>query len=274
MNTQTQHGRGCVTHTTLCTPDTVHMVLEAPWLHGSLPGQFIMLRIQPDTDPLLRRPISLCAITPNGVELLFKIRGVGTERMAAWHEGHSVDIIGPLGNGFTPPPAHIPAWLVAGGIGIAPLICNARWLLSKCPDCDVRMYLGAGTSADIDAFAPFIPEGCELRIATEDGTRGERGFITDIISTDSNSNPDAIIYGCGPMPMLNTLANLARRTGQACQISLEAHMACGIGACLGCTVPALISGAPVQVRVCADGPVFDANIIFPNLQHDSGNPAD
>jgi dihydroorotate dehydrogenase electron transfer subunit len=263
MNMQAQQGQACVAHTTLCTPDTVHMVLDAPWLQWALPGQFIMLRIQPDTDPLLRRPISLCAVTPTGIELLFKIRGIGTQRMAAWPEGHTIDIIGPLGNGFTPPPAHIPAWLVAGGIGIAPLICDARWLLSNRPDCDVRMYLGAGTSADIDAYAPFIPEGCALHIATEDGTRGERGFVTDMLAADADSHPEAVLYGCGPMPMLNALATLARRTAQACQISLEAHMACGIGACLGCAVPAHSPDGPAYARVCADGPVFDAQRIFP-----------
>ena len=160
------------------------------------------------------------------------------------------------------PPANTAACLVAGGIGIAPLICHARWLLSNRPDCDVRMYLGAGTSADIDAFAPFIPEGCELRIATEDGTRGKRGFVTDMLAADANSNPEAVLYGCGPMPMLKALATLAHRTGQACQISLEAHMACGIGACLGCTVPAQTPNGPANVRVCADGPVFDAHLIF------------
>lgn len=238
------------------------MVLDAPWLQWALPGQFIMLRIQPDTDPLLRRPISLCAVTPNGVELLFKIRGIGTERMAAWPVGHTVDIIGPLGNGFTPPPPQIPAWLVAGGIGIAPLICNARWLLSNRPDCNVRIYLGAGTSADIDAFVPCIPEGCEVQIFTEDGTRGKRGFVTDMLTADAGSHPEAVLYGCGPMPMLKALATLAQQTGQSCQISLEAHMACGIGACLGCTVPAHTPDGSTNVRVCADGPVFDAHLIF------------
>ncbi len=259
---QAQHGQASLTHTTLKSPDTVHMILDAPWLKGTNPGQFVMIRIQEGTEPLLRRPISLCAVTPTGIELLFKIRGAGTERMSAWTVGHSVDIIGPLGNGFTLPLPKTPVCLVAGGIGIAPLICLARWLLAERPNCDVTMLLGTKTTNDCKAFESFIPKGCRLHIATEDGTRGERGFVTDILAANACSNPSAMIYGCGPMPMLSTLADLTRRTGQSCQISLEAHMACGIGACLGCTVSAHTPAGSANIRVCADGPVFDAQQIF------------
>jgi dihydroorotate dehydrogenase electron transfer subunit len=256
---QAQHGQARLAQKKLSAPDTVHMVLDAPWLNRAKPGQFVMLRVHNNTEPLLRRPISLCAVTPTGVELLFKICGTGTERMSAWPIGHQVDIIGPLGNGFTPPLPQTPVCLVAGGIGIAPLICMARWLLSNRPDCDVRMFLGTQTSTDIDAYTPFIPDGYTLQIATEDGSRGERGFVTDILAAASYSKPAAMIYGCGPMPMLEALADLTHRTGQTCQISLEAHMACGIGACLGCTVPT----GSTNVRVCADGPIFESHRIFP-----------
>jgi len=259
---QAQHGQARLTQKKLSGPDTVHMVLDASWLNKAKPGQFVMLRVHNNTEPLLRRPISLCAVTPTGIELLFKIRGSGTELMSAWPVGHTVDIIGPLGNGFTPALTQTPACLVAGGIGIAPLICMARWLLSKRPACDVRMFLGTQTSTDIDAYIPFIPDGCTLQIATEDGSRGEHGFVTDMLAADSSSNQTAMIYGCGPMPMLKALADLTRRTGQTCQISLEAHMACGIGACLGCTVPTHTPTGSTNVRVCAEGPVFDAHQIF------------
>jgi dihydroorotate dehydrogenase electron transfer subunit len=260
---QAQLGRASLAHKTFSNPDTVHMVLDAPWLSHARPGQFVMLRIQPDTVPLLRRPISLCDITPNGIEILFKIRGTGTELMAAWPVGHQVDIIGPLGNGFSPPSSQTSACLIAGGIGIAPLIGLARWLLAERPNCDIHLLLGTKTAAESDAFVPFIPEGCTLHIATEDGTRGEHGFVTDMLAAASYSKPAAMIYGCGPMPMLEALADLTSRTGQTCQISLEAHMACGIGACLGCTVPSHTSANSTNVRVCADGPVFEAHRIFP-----------
>jgi len=259
---QPQHGRARVAHTTLSAPDTMHIVLDAPWMQQAQPGQFIMLRIQPDTDPLLRRPFSLCAITPDGIELLFKICGTGTEHMASWPVGHSVDIIGPLGIGFSPPPPRTPVILVAGGIGIAPLIGLARWIKAEDSECDLRILLGTGSAAEIDAYLPLMPQGCTLRIATEDGTRGKRGFVTDILARETQ--PDTMFYGCGPMPMLQALAEITRTSGHSCQISLEAHMACGIGACLGCTVPANTENPAGNVRVCADGPVFDARRIFPS----------
>jgi dihydroorotate dehydrogenase electron transfer subunit len=260
---QPQHGQASLIHKKLSAPDTVHMVLDAPWLNRAKPGQFVMVRIDAGTEPLLRRPISLCAVTPTGIELLFKVSGSGTERMAAWPVSHLIDIIGPLGNGFTPPPPQTPISLVAGGIGIAPLICLARWLLFERPDCDITIFLGTKTSKECTALTPFIPERCRLHIATEDGTCGKPGFVTDILMTDSSPNPTGVLYGCGPMPMLSALADSARRTGQTCYISLEAHMACGIGACLGCTVPAHTSDGPAKVRVCADGPIFEAHQIFP-----------
>ena len=257
-----KHGEAILTHKTLSGPDTVHMVLDAPWLKGAKPGQFVMIRIQQDTEPLLRRPISLCAVTPSGIELLFKIRGCGTEHMAEWPVGHHIDIIGPLGNGFTPPPARTPACLVAGGIGIAPLIGLARWLLAERPDCDVHMLLGTKKADECTALRAFVPGECTLRIVTEDGSCGDHGLVTDILTAEQAESPAAMLFGCGPMPMLAALADLTFRTGQSCQISLEANMACGVGACLGCTIQAHGSGGPENVRVCADGPVFEAHRIF------------
>jgi len=239
------------------------MVLDAPWLQHALPGQFIMLRIQDATAPLLRRPVSVCSVTTAGAELLIKICGCGTEIMAGWPVGRAVDIIGPLGNGFPLPPTGTSAVLVAGGIGIAPLICLARWLVNSRPDCSVRILFGARTYGDCDALIPFIPATASLKIATEDGSRGERGLVTDFLDDESILRPDAVFYGCGPMPMLQTLAGLTRKAGRPCFVSLEAHMACGVGACLGCSIPAYKPLGPSQVTVCADGPVFDAGLIFP-----------
>ncbi len=260
----THHGIARIVTTALSGTDTVHLVLEAPWLLQARPGQFVMLRVGDGTAPLLRRPFSLCAVTHSGIELLVKIRGNGTERMARWPAGHAVDIIGPLGNGFQPPPAGTAsAVLVAGGIGLAPLVCLARWLRDNRPECAVRMLLGARTGTDCDALIPFIPPSCALQIATDDGSRGTRGLVTDLLEDAAVLRPAPVFYGCGPMPMLQALANCARRAGLPCFVSLEAHMACGVGACLGCTVPAITPRGPAQVRVCADGPVFDSRLIFP-----------
>lgn len=256
------HGTARILDKKLHGCDIVHMALEAPWLQRSLPGQFIMLRIPHAATLLLRRPISLCALTGKGVELLIKVRGTGTERIAEWPVGHSLDIIGPLGNGFQPPHG-ADAVLVAGGIGIAPLVCLARWLLDNRPDCKVRMLFGARSSAECDALTQFIPSACDLRIATEDGSHGVRGFVTDLLPADAGVRSGSVFYGCGPMPMLQALAGITRTTGSPCYVSLEAHMACGVGACLGCSVPAHTPEGPAYVRVCADGPVFEARQIFP-----------
>lgn len=258
-----QHAAAAIGRTTLIGDDTVHMVLDAPWLIHAHPGQFIMLRVGQDTAPLLRRPISLCAVSPAGAEILFKIRGTGTARMAAWPAGRKVDIIGPLGNGFDLPVSCRPVCCVAGGIGIAPLIFLAHQLLATRQDRIVHMFLGAATAAGIDALAPYIPESCILHAATEDGTRGCRGMVTDAVKNKQCDLLNAVYYGCGPMPMLESLAGLSRLAGAPCQISLESHMACGVGACLGCTVPAHTGTASINLRVCADGPVFSAEDIFP-----------
>ncbi len=258
-----QHDRARVISKTLSGPDTVHMVLSARWLHQAQPGQFVMLRVQAATDPLLRRPLSLCAVTPDGIELLFKIRGPGTEHMAAWPIGHTVDIIGPLGNGFPQPRPGTPIYLVAGGIGVAPLIGLARCLQDNRQAGSLCMVLGAKTAVDIHALTPFIPPQCTLHIATDNGTCGHRGLVTDTVASLLIPRADSIVYGCGPMPMLKALAALTRSAGQPCFVSLEAHMACGIGACLGCTIPTSTAHGPTQLRVCADGPVFEAERIFP-----------
>ena len=258
------HGQAIVVHKNLSGSDTVHMVLKAPWLNHARPGQFIMIRVHAGTAPLLRRPISLSAVTPQGIEILFKIRGTGTRHMALWPVGQLTDIIGPLGHGFDPPRPATPAFLVAGGIGVAPLIGLARWLRDNLTECPVHMLLGAATTSDIDCLVQFVPENCTLETAAEDGSSGHHGFVTDLLTLDKlKQQPQAMVYGCGPMPMLKTLATLSRSAGSPCQISLEAHMACGVGACLGCTVPVHTSDGQKQVRVCADGPVFDACHIFP-----------
>lgn len=243
-------------------PGTFHFVLHAPVLaRQSRPGQFVMIQVQDGTDPLLRRPISLSGISGDAVELLFQVKGRGTQFMAAWEPGRSVSLIGPLGNSFIIPDALKTAVLVAGGIGAAPLLYLAKTLVAL-RDLQRVFFFGAKTGRE-----RALVEGCivnedfEYIFVTEDGTQKFQGFVTDTLAGELERKKinakGACIYSCGPTPMLKKVALIAAAHSIPCQVSLEAHMACGVGACLGCVVEA--KGG--FKRVCADGPVFDSSVL-------------
>lgn len=211
------------------------------------------------TDPLLRRPISIMDVHPEGtVELLYKIVGRGTRLLSEYPMDAALDIVGPLGNGFHPPPVKHTAVLVGGGIGIPPLIFLAHHLAQR-KAIPVHAFLGARTSADIPLSGRFIEYGASVAVATENGETGFRGMVTEplirYLESDRPDNP--VIYACGPDPMLRVIKDISERRGIPARLSLEEHMGCGVGACLGCVVETT-SGF---LRVCKDGPVFDADII-------------
>ena len=230
------------------------------------PGQFIMLQVSEHTDPLLRRPFSVCSAQGAFVDILYKVVGKGTAAMASWQPEQRVSCIGPLGNGFTiaEPPAH--SYLVAGGIGIAPLLFLLETLVQHNSGGSIAVFMGGKTAADVAVLEDFsLLSQKHIQYATEDGSRGFQGLVTDLFSNHlteagRRSSQSACIYGCGPVPMLNVLSAIAERQGMECQVSLEASMACGIGACLGCAVKtkALAESAASYKRVCADGPVFNS----------------
>jgi dihydroorotate dehydrogenase electron transfer subunit len=249
-------------------PGTFHFVLKAPVLaRESRPGQFVMIRVQDGTDPLLRRPISLCGACGDAVELLFQVRGRGTELMAAWEPGRSVSLMGPLGNTFIIPDAIRTAVLVAGGIGAAPLLYLAK-TLAGLPDVHRTFFFGSKTAKE-RALVEVVPldEFFEYVCVAEDGAGKIQGFVTDAFSVElvrKKINAEgACIYSCGPSPMLKKVAQISADYSIPCQLSLEAHMACGVGACLGCVVETREG----YKRVCADGPVFDSSVL--GLNHDS-----
>lgn len=244
-------------------PGTVHFVLQAPRISAlSRPGQFVMVQVQDGTDPLLRRPISLCGANGDTVEFLVQVRGRGTRIMAAWEPGRTVSLIGPLGNGFSIPDNLKTAVLVAGGIGAAPLLYLAKEL-TRVSGVKRTFYFGAKTSREraLEEAFPLITE-FQYFFAAEDGSSGFQGFITSAVAADlagKRISPDqACLFSCGPGPMLKKIAEIAASYGMLCQLSLEARMACGVGACMGCVTPA--SGG--LKRVCADGPVFDSRDII------------
>ncbi len=222
------------------------LVLEVPGWPGHRPGQFAMLGLGPmhgQRDPLLPRPMAVYRGDADALEFRFKIVGRGTRIMAELPAGASVSVLGPLGNGFAPPDA--PATLVGGGSGIASLFELAS-ALSPRP----RVLLGGRTRPDILGLEDFERLGVELELATDDGSLGHRGLVTDLLTPRAGE----IVYACGPLGMMQRALELASRAGARCFVSLENNMACGFGVCLGCAVK-----TPAGFRyVCTHGPVFDA----------------
>jgi len=217
------------------------------------PGQFV--HVDTGRERAFRRPFSVAGLTDDGaVELLIELRGEGTRTLAELPVGSSLAMMGPLGNGFRLPPAGSHAAVVAGGIGVA----GVRHLVQRLESAgvDTTVYVGARTA---DALLHgVLPRPSDARVATDDGSAGMRGTVCDLFATGAGAlAPDTTVYGCGPRPMLDTLAAVAARSHLACQVSLEEMMACGVGACRGCVVPT-VDG---YRTVCKDGPVFDASML-------------
>ncbi len=240
------------------------LTLRIPGWPGFAPGQFAMLSPgacagAPRTDPLLPRPMAIYRATPDPdgasgrVEVLYKVTGRGTALLADALPGQRVSWVGPLGHGFTLPAAGERALLVAGGTGIASVYELARALLAA--GQPVAVLLGARAARDLMGADDFEALGVELRIATEDGSRGRRGLVTALLEEALAEGGPARVYACGPTPMMQRCAELAAAGGAPCIASLENHMACGFGVCLGCAAPRKEGG---YALVCRDGPMFDA----------------
>ncbi len=212
------------------------------------------------TDPLLRRPFSLCAVDHGSIHLLMQVRGTGTKIFTTCVPGQVLNAVGPLGNGFTIPETLTEAVIIAGGIGIAPLGWLAHGIRSERPDCTVRFFYGARTKTYTQMLARLPLVAGDRSVATEDGTDGYHGRVTDLLDSllaggSIKKHPGLCLYCCGPDAMLSALAARARSLQIACQLSREAMMACGVGACMGCVVA---GSRGDYKRVCVEGPVFDS----------------
>lgn len=232
------------------------LVLAAPRIAAQAePGQFVMAACGSTLDPLLRRPFSIHRCPGDGsVHLLIKIVGKGSQLLANLAPGVNIDLLGPLGKGFSMQP-ELPTVLVGGGVGIAPLLfwVEHRQLDSTCP-ARPSVFLGAQTAEDVQQLAgEFSQLGCPVTVATDDGSLGHHGLITEPLQPALHQFRQACV--CGPTPMMAATAALCKAAGIACEVSLEAHMACGLGACLGCTVHAADGG---YRHVCKHGPVMSA----------------
>lgn len=229
--------------------DTYDFTVRAPELAAAAkPGQFAHIYVPGRT---LRRPISICDIDrANGtLRFVFQIRGAGTADLAKFKVGDSLDILAPLGNGFSVEPGK-KALFVGGGIGVPPLLGAVKHY-------GENAVVAVGfRSADYAILTEdFKAAGCAVRVATDDGSLGHHGLVTNLIR---DVQPD-IICACGPMVMLRAVAAYAKENGIRCEISLEERMACGIGACLGCAVELYDENGEIYMgHVCKDGPVFAA----------------
>jgi len=227
------------------------------------PGQFVMVRTGTEAAPLLRRPFSLLGLIREadcvtGIEILFKVVGKGTERLARCRDGDRLSVIGPLGNAFIVPAACRQLVLVAGGIGVPPIRFLARSMLDQ--DGDLHrcvVFVGGRTKDDLVCITDFDLPGFLLDVSTEDGSQGSQGMVTRSLEKALDAGPKDLICACGPSGMLKAVCTIAVERGIACQVSIEAMMACGMGACLGCAVKVKDDGARYR-HVCVDGPVFDA----------------
>lgn len=230
--------------------------LEAPAMaRAAKPGQFLMLRVGENFDPLLRRPFSVHAVhTSRTIDILYRVIGKGTNLLTTIRRGEGLDIVGPLGHGFSWQ-GEFRSLLVAGGIGMAPLFFLAQFMAQEGAGAKTSVLVGARNRAEVLCVEELKAMGLRVQVATEDGSEGKRGLVTDLITREIIASRP-VVYSCGPYPMLGAVAHLARQHGLACQVSLEKVMACGVGACLGCTAEMRDGGL---ARVCTEGPVFEAS---------------
>jgi dihydroorotate dehydrogenase electron transfer subunit len=225
---------------------------------------------------LLRRPFSFCKIAAKGektfADILYCVVGPASLRMTTLSAGDSVGVIGPLGNGFWVPKNKKTALLVAGGMGAPPLQHLAEVLTSDNPDVNVTAFAGANTKEELlfeTQLEELTRQKIERSVATDDGSAGYHGFITDCFSKwldqGSLAAEDTIIYSCGPEAMLGKVAKIAQEKEIDCQMSMERMMACGIGVCQSCAVGCKVNGSNERVYklCCEDGPVFDSKeVVF------------
>lgn len=238
------------------------LLLRAPAAaREARPGQFVMLRVSGSMDPLLARPFGISGVlSKNTIELVYRIAGRGTRMLSHEQKGVALEMLGPLGNGFPLPDKGSLPVFVAGGSGFPPL-----HFLAVRAGARARLFIGA---RDRECLPPssilksFRSHVLRYQVATEDGSLGKKGMISDILREHLSGVADrvgkVVIYACGPRPMLAEVGRMAMERSIRCYVSMEERMACGLGACMGCSVAVRAGG---YKRVCREGPVFEAGEI-------------
>lgn len=265
--------QGTVTRNECVAPDCWWMEMRCPELaRRARPGQFVMLRCGPALDPFLSRAFSICDLVyedgaPVGIVVLQVVIGVGTRALSKRQPGEEIGVLGPLGKPYDlgSPDEHMV--MLAGGVGAAPFLMVARALRERAPEQRVTYLVGARNADWIYLTDEIAALGCDVAVATDDGSRGHKGYVTDLLRP--LLAPGVRVLACGPNPMFRSLAKLVeavRGDGLRfpCQVSTEETMPCGYGACAGCVVPVHADDTPEGyrwVKSCVAGPVFDVEAI-------------
>jgi dihydroorotate dehydrogenase electron transfer subunit len=229
------------------------------------PGQFVMIKAGDSAEPPLRRPFSILDADREAGTFSLFVKGVGQGScgLAALRPGDIAQCLGPLGQPFAPPGDGVEALMVAGGYGIAPFSMLSRDLAGR--GQRGRVFYGGRTAGDLQVRAPFEALGVPLVLATEDGSLGHRGRVTEPLEAylDADHDRRVALYACGPHAMLHAVARIADRRGLPCQVSLDPWMGCGVGTCLGCVVWIRRPGEdrPKYRCACTEGPVFDSGTV-------------
>jgi dihydroorotate dehydrogenase electron transfer subunit len=235
----------------------LHMIVDAPGVAKVEPGHFAALAVGgPNGATLLRRAFSIHKSTPGeSLEFIFAPHGPGTQWLATQRAGDVIDIIAPLGKPFILPKQPISCVIVAGGYGAAPMELLARELRAR--NCRVDVVLGAATQEKLFGVLDLKGVSDSLIVTTDDGTSGVRGRVTDVLAGVITKNNSQAVYACGPMPMLQAVAQVSQDNGAFSQCAVEESMACGIGVCMTCVLPIIgDDGVTRMARSCVDGPVF------------------
>lgn len=238
-------------------PGYYRLTLEAPQITGEAQaGQFVMIRCAPTLEPLLRRPFSIFATRPeNGeLEILYRVVGRGTQLLSEVREGSPVDIVGPLGHGYTLLPEARTIAVVGRGVGVASVFSVAQ--AARREGRRVFAFVSARTRDLLLAVEDLKRLGCQVEISTDDGDAGYQGLVTDLLASKAKSEGIGQVFVCGSRRLIRAAAEIAREAGIRAQVSLEQQMACGVAACMGCARLVGTPGNKVYKKVCKDGPVF------------------
>jgi dihydroorotate dehydrogenase electron transfer subunit len=273
------HARAEIVANDCLALDTWRVRFDSPEMaRRILPGQFVMLRLADCDDPLIGRPLALYDTvpavdgSPRSIDVVYLVKGKLTRRLCELLPGQLLEVWGPLGNGFLPRPTeHLV--MVAGGIGQTPFLALAKEYLGHKqygdpprqvpPAKKVTLCYGARTEGYLAGVEDFQQLGVDIRISTDDGSRGKRGLVTELLPEVLRETAgDRRIVCCGPEPMMEAVAHIARDAKIPCEVSLETPMACGIGICFTCVAKVRdASGQWDYKRTCVEGPVFDAEQI-------------
>jgi len=255
---------------TRLSADYCVIALRAPELAAAIaPGQFVMIRATHGDTPLLRRPYSIFDLlrdpagAPVGFTILNKRVGVGSRLLYDAAPGARLCCLGPLGRPFSLVSPPVEAWMVAGGVGLAPFATLTEALAAR--GVVMRLYYGARSASDLFCLDRFEPFGVSLALTTEDGTRGERGRVVLPLERDlsASGGREVMVYACGPEAMLAAVGKLAAAFGRPSELAMERQMGCGMGGCYSCVVRVKTpDGGSRYARSCIEGPIFKGDDVL------------